>query len=103
VSLPVLFEDEADAEYRAAARWYEERQVGLGTEFLDEVDVALDRIARFPGIGSPAPQVSTNLSVRRVPVRRFPYHVIYLHVESMIRVLAIAHTRQRPGYWKDRI
>lgn len=30
MSKPVRFEDEADAEYRAAGRWYEERRGGLG-------------------------------------------------------------------------
>ena len=31
------FEDEADAEYRAAGRWYQERVAGLGIEFFDAV------------------------------------------------------------------
>jgi hypothetical protein len=40
----VRFEDEADEEYRAAARRYEGRRRGLGAEFLDAVDVALSQI-----------------------------------------------------------
>ena len=34
----VRFDDEADAEYRFAGRWYEARREYLGIEFLDVVD-----------------------------------------------------------------
>ena len=67
------FEDEADAEYRAAGRWYEERVVGLGIEFFDAVDAALDQIARLPKAGALVQRVPIDLQVRRAPVARFPY------------------------------
>lgn len=99
----VRFEDEADEEYRAAARWYEERRVGLGIEFLDAVDYTLNQILRFPRIGALVPRMRADLAVRRAPVKRFPYHVIYLETQAAIRVLAVAHDRRRPGYWKSRL
>jgi len=34
----VRFDDEADAEYRFAGRWYEARREHLGIEFFDAVD-----------------------------------------------------------------
>ena len=49
----VRFEDEAEAEYRAAGRWYEERRVGLGLEFLDAVDTTIDQIVKLPHAGAP--------------------------------------------------
>jgi hypothetical protein len=36
-------------------------------------------------------------------VKRFPYHVIYLEKQNDIRILAIAHDRRKPGYWKSRL
>ena len=39
------FEDEADAEYRAAGRWYEERVVGLAIDFFDAVDATVEPAA----------------------------------------------------------
>lgn len=42
----VRFDDEADAEYRFAGRWYEARRERLGIEFFAAVD-AHDR--RKPG------------------------------------------------------
>jgi toxin ParE1/3/4 len=87
------FEEEADAEYRAAARWYEQRRAGLGVEFLDAVDATLARIAQMPHAGAPVKGASADLPVRRGPINRFPYHAIYLEVNGVIRVLAIAHDR----------
>jgi uncharacterized protein (DUF433 family) len=43
VKKPVRLEDEADAEYRAARRWYEDRVVGLGIEFFDAVDATFEQ------------------------------------------------------------
>ena len=99
----VRFEEEADAEYREAGRWYEGRRTGLGLEFFDAIDAAIDRIWRFPASGEPVPRVPRDLPVRRSAVTRFPYHVVYLDTPDAIRILAIAHDRRRPGYWKDRV
>ena len=99
----VRFEPEADAEYRAAGRWYEEHRLGLGLEFFDAVDAALAQIVRLPKAGAPVKQLPSDLPVRRAPVKRFPYHVIYLELNAEIRVLAVAHDRRKPGYWRDRI
>ena len=103
VTSRVRFELEADEEYRAAARWYETRRPGLGAEFLDAVDMTLRRVVRSPGAGAPVGRVPTGLGVRQVPVRRFPYHIVYLETVGAIRVLAVAHDRRRPRYWQDRL
>ena len=99
----VRFEEEADAEYRDAGRWYEERRMGLGVDFFNAVDATLDQIVRLPRAGAPVPRLSGDLRVRRAPVARFPYHVIYLEERATIRVLAIAHDRRRPAYWSTRL
>ena len=103
MSALVRFEDEADAEYREAGRWYDARQAGLGIEFFDEVDATVRRILEFPLIGVPVPRVARDLRVRRLAVTRFPYHVIYVEPTDVLRILAIAHDRRKPGYWKNRL
>ena len=95
-------EPEASAELAEAALWYEEQRSGLGGEFLEAIDAALEFIARFPQAGVPVPDVPKDLLVRRVPVRRFPFHVVYLELSDVIRVLAFAHDRRSPGYWHSR-
>jgi plasmid stabilization system protein ParE len=103
VNAHVRFEDEAETEYHAAARWYEERRTGLGHDFLDAVDATLDRIVRMPGAGARVRRLRSDLLVRRAPVGRFPYQVVYIETNGSIRVLAVAHDRRKPGYWKRRL
>lgn len=103
MSRRIRFEDEADLEYRQAGRWYEGRRIGLGLEFFDAVDDAIRRIIDWPESGSAVPRVPAELSVRRIAVKRFPYHVVYLPTKTDVRILAIAHDRRKPGYWKGRL
>ena len=44
----VRFDDEADAEYRFAGRWYEAQREHLGIEFFDAVDETIDQILAMP-------------------------------------------------------
>jgi toxin ParE1/3/4 len=99
---PIRISGEAEAEMAEAARWYESHRVGLGTEFIDAVDYAVDRIAETPQMGSPLPSVADE-AIRRRVVRRFPYHVVYLELTDRIQILAVAHDRRRPGYWLGRL
>jgi hypothetical protein len=39
-------EPEAAAELEAAALWYDRQRPGLGADFLEAIDTALNRIAR---------------------------------------------------------
>ncbi len=41
-------------------------------------------------------------TIRRFLLRRFPYVIIYEIVSDEIHILAVAHTKRRPGYWKNR-
>jgi hypothetical protein len=64
----VRFEDEADAEYRQAGRWYESRRTGLGIEFFNAVDAAIRQIVDFPGVAS-SRLASTWLKIQDLPRR----------------------------------
>ena len=44
-------EPEASAELEDAALWYEGQRKGLGMEFVQAVDLALEQIAGWPQIG----------------------------------------------------
>jgi len=50
-----------------------------------------------PEAGSPA-----GPNRRRVVVARFPYSIVYQHQPNLIRIVAVAHQRRRPGYWRRR-
>lgn len=100
--LPIRIGEEAEAEMAQAARWYERHREGLGLEFIAAVDRTLRLIEDNPRIGSPTPQTSDK-AIRRHPVRRFPYHIVYLELDDRLHILAIAHDRRRPGYWRARL
>ena len=91
MSRAIRFEDEAEQEYRAAARWYDDQRAGLGTEFLDTVDATLAHIVRFPRAGVLVPRVPPELRVRRAPVKRFPYHIVYINVETEATIRVIMY------------
>jgi hypothetical protein len=96
-------EAEALDELREAGDWYDARQTGLGAELLAAVSEALDRIQRASEAHAPVVGVPADLPVRQVRVRRFPYCVVYLELTHVIRVLAVAHRKRRPGYWLGRL
>ena len=96
-------ESEASAELEDAALWYERQRPGLGLEFVQAVDLALDQIAEWPQIGRRVVGVPNEVPARKVPVKRFPYHVVYLDWEGALRILAFAHDSREPDYWLSRI
>jgi plasmid stabilization system protein ParE len=102
VTKPLLIEPEAQEELEDAALWYEEQRPGLGGRLLVVVSATIDRIRRLPQAGAPVPYIPEDLPARRVAVKGFPYHVVYLITPEAIRVLALAHRRRRPGYWSGR-
>ena len=96
-------EPEASAELQAAALRYEQERAGLGVDFVHAVDAALDQISRWPQIGRRVSGVPNDIPARRWRVSRFPYHLIYLEWEGLIRILAFAHDSREPGFWFSRI
>ena len=99
---PVRVEPEAKHELAAAAAWYEEQREGLGLELVAEVDAVFAAIARSPGRFPLYPRVTQELGVRRAAARRFPYSIAFIELPHVIRILALAHERRRPGYWVGR-
>lgn len=92
------FLPEAEEEMNEAARFYEGRGEGLGLDFLNEVQRTIIFILAHPRSG---PVVSPN--IRRRIVRRFPFGILYAIDNEKIVVVAVAHLKRRPGYWKERI
>src|SRR6266545_2719158 len=92
------FHPDAEEEFIEAAAYYERNVPGLGERFAHEVHQAIERLLKYPEIGSP---IDPNL--RRIVLTRFPYYLIYSFTSDMLRVVAVAHARRRPGYWRFRV
>ena len=94
---PVAFHPDAVAEARAAFEWYQERNESAAGLFLTELDLAIERITE-----TPERWPLYLRGTRRFLLRRFPFAVVYRQVAETIQIVAVAHGRRKPGYWKER-
>ncbi|MEJ7680595.1 MAG: type II toxin-antitoxin system RelE/ParE family toxin [Segetibacter sp.] len=89
----IIFVTKAKLELLESWEWYEDRQVGLGERFKEEVYKAIQQIERNP---------------KRYPIRKkpyyeklvdvFPYLVIYRieKREKIIVIVSIFHAKRNP-------
>ena len=94
---PIRFDPAAQRELNEAADFYDAEDPGLGGAFLDAIERALKQIQAFPE-SSPI----TLAPVRTRVLSAFPFSVVYWVTDEVIIVLALAHHRRRPEYWRDR-
>lgn len=91
------FLEPAEIEFEKEVTYYNRQRPGLGYEFAEEVASTIARIMRFPEAW---PKLSTR--TRRCRTKRFPYGVIYQIREDIILVVAVAHLKRKPFYWRRR-
>lgn len=102
MSWRVVVRPEVYQDISEAADWYDSRETGLGTSFIEEVLRVFDALAASP-----------LLSSRRHPVKdvrwrypeRFPYRVTYevQEAERVVIVAAVLHAARHDRHWKRRI
>jgi hypothetical protein len=93
----VVSHPEADEELETAALWYEDRQPGLGDDFLTEFERTLRRITT-------APERCRKFrgDNRKLNFQRFPYAIVYSIRGEAIYIKAVMHLHRRPFYWQQR-
>lgn len=89
-------------EVRRARGWHEDRRLRAARGFDAAVARALSFLAGHDAGPSQAGTESASLIVRKWPVRRYPFCIFFRQEPVRILVLAVAHTRRRPGYWRSR-
>jgi plasmid stabilization system protein ParE len=94
----LILAPEAEAEIAEAASWYESHGRGLGPEFLRAVEAVLETVQR-----NPQQYQVIHRDLRRAPLRRFPFSLMYILSEREIMVLACIHGRRCPKHWKERM
>jgi toxin ParE1/3/4 len=82
---PVLFHSEARRETRLAV-------------LRIEIEAAVQRLRRNPQ----AYPFYDNQGTRKLVLRRFPFTLFFVELESSFWVAAVAHHKRRPGYWMGR-
>lgn len=91
------FHPEARRELFEAQDEYESQRTGRGERFTEAVERICSLIDRQP-------ELFADIDGRRrnAPVARYPYGVVYEVTSFGVVVMAIAHLRRRPGYWRTR-
>jgi plasmid stabilization system protein ParE len=88
---------EAQAEFLRAVQFYSQESARAPIRFIDEVEAAYAEITEFPN------RYSLYDRVNRVKqLHDFPFSIIYRATDDVVRVLAVAHGKRRPGYWQKR-
>lgn len=97
MSLPIILEDDAQAEYDEAFDWYDARSAVKAVEFEQAVEAVLTRIG-----AQPRAHAVVYKDVRRALVRGFPYCVYYAEEPQQVVVISVFHTSRDPAIWQGR-
>jgi toxin ParE1/3/4 len=88
----------AEDEAQVACVWYAARSPQAAGRFLhalaETIEISAAHRNRFP---------TFHLDTRRALLKRFPFLVVFRERNSRIEVIAVAHGRRRPGYWRKRL
>jgi plasmid stabilization system protein ParE len=92
------FLPQARQELMEATRWYlADAGEGVAERFELAVQRALRLLAFMPRLGRPSYP-----GVRTWPMKHFPYTLVYRVKGEAVTVIAVAHQRRQPGYWRGR-
>lgn len=92
----------AEDELLATMLYYEERQEGLGQDFFEHVSETIVSIGQDPHRYPLYEGKRLSRSLRRAPVDRFPYIIVFQETDQETLIVAVAHSSQKPGYWENR-
>ena len=86
----LIVKDEAIQDMTEGFVWYEDKRVGLGVEFLDEVDEYFNKISQYPE------QYQSHQNQRIAIMFRFPYKIVFEIEKEIIVVYAVYHDKRDP-------
>lgn len=92
------YHPDASDEVADAFDWYSSVNPDAGERFKLELDRAEELVERSPE--SWGPYFHDTQGFR---FRGFPFVMAYIVRDERIIVIAVAHTRRRPGYWRERL
>jgi plasmid stabilization system protein ParE len=95
---PLTYHPEASDEIDEAYSWYAMQSVQAADGFYEELFPAVNRVRQHPGLFAQYLH-----GTQRVVLHRYPFSVVYRNLPSEIQIIAVAHAKRRPGYWRVRI
>lgn len=97
------FHPAARSELREAIAYYKRIDPEIGKRFLAAVTARTRTAEVFPKIGQPVAHVAKRFDVRSHPIEDFDYTVFTGLAGAERIVIAVAHDKRRPRYWKRRL
>ena len=101
MSTPVRPSSFAQEEIDHYVRRYEAEVPGLGDRLWQDIQNVVSHISEYPEIGEVVRR--TRNLVRRIPLRHFPFLLVYRRRDDYLQIVALAHTSRRPNYWRSRL
>ena len=95
--MQIEFHPDATAELDSSANWYAERSQVAAQDFLVAVDLAISSI-----VSDPERFARIDERHRGCSVARFPFQIVFRIGDDRIVIVAVAHAKRRPQYWRDR-
>ena len=96
--MKVSLSAQAELELVEGAAYYaREANQDIAEAFISEFDRSARLLGEYPKLGT-----TWRGRIRRLPLRRFPYSIVYSLSQAEVRILAVAHQRRRPGFWRGR-
>ena len=92
------FHPSAESEYLSQVAYYEEKRAGLGAYFISDFEGTMSKVMEKSKMYK---QVEENIHL--VSMKIFPFNLLYQELNDQVQVLAVAHKRRRPNYWKERL
>ena len=94
----LAFFEEASEEVEESGLWYRQRSEQAHAAFLRELDHAIEIVLESPQLW-PTHVAGT----RRYVFPTFPFSLIYFFERNTVHIVAVAHHKRRPGYWRRRL
>lgn len=89
----------ASEELISAINYHEAARLGYGVVFANEYQSAVERLRADPDSFAKAAG-----EFRTISLRTFPYTLVFRRVnETEVIIVAVAHAKRRPGYWRTRL
>ena len=93
----VLIATAAEQDYTEALSWYARRSERAARGFEAEFERVINAIQ-----ASPRRFPLCDPSHRFCLMRRYPFQVIYRETSGQALIVAVAHAKRQPGYWRER-
>lgn len=94
----VRIHEAARREANLATVWYAQRSILVARKFADDLLASFSSAA-----ASPLRYPTYSHGARRVVLKRFPYFIVFFDWQDEVYIVAIAHAKRQPGYWKGRV